>query len=66
MTPEDYRARTNKRIEMLYAKGQEIFLSATTDAERQLGVDMFRTGLDTAILATANAMIEMKKENKHI
>ena len=66
MTPEDYRARTNKRIEMLYAKGQETFLAATTDAERQLGVDMFKAGLDTAILATANAMIEAKKENKHI
>ena len=66
MTPEDYRNRTNKRIELLYAKGSKVFLSATTDAERQLGVDMFKAGLDTAILATANAMIEAKKENKHI
>ena len=65
VTDEQRRQMTNDKIERYYQIGMDAATKATTDEERRRGIDIFCTGLDIAVKATANAIEEIKKTNLH-
>lgn len=64
MTEQDYRNKTNAKIDKLYHMAEVKLKGAKTDQDVEIAKRMLIAGLDIATAATANAIQRNKQQNE--